>query len=249
MPNHDALALARRWEFIARSAGCTLRTAALVDGYPILVVTTPALAHAPGVYLSAGIHGDEPAGPAALVSWAETLGRDLAQLPALIFPCLNPAGLVANTRHDAAGLDLNRSFQRLRHPVIRAVRAAAAPHQFLAAAMLHEDYDATGHYAYELIGPRPPWSPRVVEAGETVMQRDHRTRIDGHRARNGVIRRKFRPELFEEIGLPEAVWFHREHHPRSLTLETPSEAAIETRIHAHLAMLGTFLDLALPKAR
>src|SRR5215207_11218581 len=61
------------------------------------------------IYISAGIHGDEPAGPLAICrllnqnTWPET-----AQL--FICPCLNPTGFAANRRENSEGTDLNRQY-------------------------------------------------------------------------------------------------------------------------------------------
>lgn len=64
----------------------------------------------PRCYLSAGIHGDEPAGLVAL----RDLIRDNAwpdDLNLGICPCLNPQGCELGTRENAAGLDLNRDYR------------------------------------------------------------------------------------------------------------------------------------------
>src|SRR6185369_15000580 len=58
------------------------------------------------IYISAGIHGDEPAGPLAV---RELLARnnwpDCADI--WICPCLNPTGFQLNKRESAHGADLN----------------------------------------------------------------------------------------------------------------------------------------------
>src|SRR5262245_48975712 len=64
------------------------------------------------VYISAGIHGDEPAGPMAV---GQLLKEN--QWPAAaevwLCPCLNPAGFALNRRENGAGLDLNRQYRHL----------------------------------------------------------------------------------------------------------------------------------------
>ena len=71
------------------------------------------------VYLSTGIHGDEPAGPLAALH----LLRD-NQWPAhaeiVLLPCLNPAGFAANQRENAQGIDLNRDYLNSQTAEIRA---------------------------------------------------------------------------------------------------------------------------------
>jgi len=124
-----------------------------------------------GVYVSAGIHGDEPASTEGLLAWAEAQspGR-FRKLPLLLLPCLNPWGLVNNRRCTETGLDLNRSFHLEKTlPIIGAVKALVAremnrtrtgdrtgepprprPRSFAASLMLHEDYDGQGVYLYEV---------------------------------------------------------------------------------------------------
>ena len=67
------------------------------------------------VYLSTGIHGDEPAGPLAM--------RQLLQddqwpsgLDLWVCPCLNPAGFTMNRRENADGIDLNRDYLNSKAP-------------------------------------------------------------------------------------------------------------------------------------
>lgn len=38
------------------------------------------------------------------------------------------------------------------------------------------------------------------------------------------------------MGYPEAIWLHLEHAKRSMTIETPSEFALERCVTAHVAV-------------
>src|SRR4051812_11923904 len=105
---HDYPHLVARWRAVCRAAGMRWRTFARAGKYALHYVETPA--PGPAVYVSAGIHGDEPAGPEALITWAEADPARLRRHALLIFPCLNPWGLVNNIRRDEDGLDLNRCF-------------------------------------------------------------------------------------------------------------------------------------------
>lgn len=96
------------------------------------------------------MHGDEPAGPAALLAWAKRNVEQLRSHPFLLFPCLNPAGLVANMRNDARGCDLNRTFRLVRPPSpIRELKQLIRGQKFALSLSLHEDYDGAGVYVYE----------------------------------------------------------------------------------------------------
>src|SRR5207244_2768752 len=130
--------------------GLRLRRLASADGFDCFYLATAHLSTARGLYVSAGIHGDEPAAPEALLRWAESHAPCLAEWPLLIFPCLNPWGLRNNSRFGRGGHDLNRLFHHDDHPTVAAVRRITEPHHFAVSLNMHEDYDAQGIYLYEV---------------------------------------------------------------------------------------------------
>lgn len=143
---HDYRHLSARWRAVARESGFASRTLCEASGMKLSYLRSPALADDGGIYLSAGIHGDEPGATEGLLSWATMNRHRLAALPLLIFPCLNPWGLTQNRRTDEHGIDLNRCFHNDRHPTVAAVRRIVGNQRFDAALMLHEDYDGEGVY-------------------------------------------------------------------------------------------------------
>ena len=222
---------------MAARAGLKLRPLAKDDGFDLFYLETPRLAGTPGLYLSAGIHGDEPAAPEALLQWAERNAKRLAKWPLLIFPCLNPWGLRNNVRTDSQGRDLNRLFHLDKHPVVAAVRKITRPHRFEIALLMHEDYDAQGIYLYEVQRGRRGFGDALLRSAEKILPRDPRRTIDTSIAKRGLIRRRISPAKFEEMGYPEAIWLHLFHSEQTFTFETPSEAALELRVRAHMAVL------------
>ena len=102
------------------------------------------------IYLSSGIHGDEPAGPLALLKLMKEGFFDPGSAWA-ICPALNPTGLAAGTRDTAEGIDLNRDYHLRETPEVQAHAAwlerQEPPQLFLS---LHEDYESTGFYFYEI---------------------------------------------------------------------------------------------------
>ncbi len=234
---HDYRHLVARWRRVARAAGLPLRLLAQDDGFDLFYLETPRLAECTGLYLSAGIHGDEPAAPEALLRWAEKNVRRLATWPLLIFPCLNPSGLRDNTRTDAQGRDLNRLFHLDTHPVVAAVRKVTQPHHFKIALAMHEDYDGQGIYLYEVARGRRGFGEALLRCAEKILPRDPRRKIDVSIGKHGLIRRRISPAKFAEMGYPEAIWLHLFHSEATFTFETPSEAALELRVHAHMAVL------------
>lgn len=240
--SHDYEFLMRRWRIVAKRVGLGLFRIATVDGFPVYCLKSPALGGRGGLYFSAGIHGDESASTEGLLEWAHRVDSGLRTLPLMIFPCLNPWGLVMNRRSDAAGNDLNRLFHQEIHPTVSAVRSVAAPHAFDAAMLLHEDYDARGIYLYELAG-RQLFGDSILSAASAVIPRDRRLKVDGRRVRDGIVRVRFSLKRFEKIGHPEAVWLHLRGCGRSITFETPSEVSLESRAAAHVAALDRLVHL------
>jgi len=234
---HDPIALIRRWKRVARSARLEMHEFAMFDDLPVWTLH----AREPvrdGWYFSAGIHGDEPGATEGLITWAEASIDWLATHPLRIFPCLNPAGLMTNRRTDARGRDLNRSFgKRIAPPPIPAWRREIAGESYRIALMLHEDYDAVGIYAYETYGKRgQKFAPSLLEAASTGILIDPRSRIEGMRAKRGLMARRCTPDLLAAIGA-ESLALASGAAQSAITVETPSEAALRTRVEAQEAFI------------
>jgi len=242
---HDAAALLRRWKSAARRARWRTRPLVTENGLSVLAVDSPGAVSAPGrttpgLYASAGMHGDEPAPAWALLEWFEAHADRLADRPVALVPCFNPHGIAANTRVDHHGEDLNRQFHRLDHPLIAAWRTWLGQRPFALGLCLHEDYDARGTYCYELTHPgSPQLGNRLLDACSAVLPRESRSRIEGRRASRGLIRRTVPPT--DLPGQPEAIALHFHYARHNLTFETPSEFCLLDRIHAHRLFLDTVL--------
>ena len=231
---HDYRALVDTWRRLANYAKADCGLFAAAHHFPIFWLGKSGDARLPALYLSAGIHGDEPASVWGLVEWARTrLAKQRRTY--LIFPCLNPWGLVNNRRDDGRGRDMNRGFT---HPMpaiqrrwTRVLNTRMAGQKFHTAVCLHEDYDARGLYCYELYRRgQPSLANTAMAAAETVLPRDKRTSIEGSRAHNGLIRRNVLPEM---PGAPEAFALFNDWAWQVHTFETPSEFSFYTRVQAH----------------
>ena len=164
--------LERAWKAL-RGSGAGIREAACV-GVPrtLLVADIPADRGSPAgqhaIAIAAGMHGDEPAGPWALLSLVRDglLDRSFAYR---LWLCANPSGYAAGTRANAEGLDINRSFGGGGStPEARAILTANRDRQFALSLDLHEDPEAGGFYCYELSdsGDASPIGPECVRAVE-----------------------------------------------------------------------------------
>lgn len=190
----------------------------------------------PGAYLSAGIHGDEPAGPLALLELMRE-GFFTTEIEWTLCPALNPTGLARGSRENAAGIDLNRDYL-LRHTREVAAHAAwletlGAPQMFLS---LHEDWEANGFYFYEInLGTDEPCrAEELLDAVRPWFPPDPGHLIDGHLPRGpGWIFHAAEADMPE--GWPEAIFVAKQGCPLSFTFETPSHADLASRVAAQCA--------------
>ena len=163
---HDYGRLVQRWKRIARRCGLKLEPFAHAGDFTLYYHQTRPSAERRrgGVYISAGIHGDEPAPPEALAQWAERHLPALARaerLPVFLAPCLNPFGLTNNQRTDEHGTDLNRIFRHGDATPVPELKALLAGRRFDLALTLHEDFDAQGVYLYELRRLHRTWGQEL----------------------------------------------------------------------------------------
>jgi protein MpaA len=244
LPNHhchDYARLRRGWRGVARAAALKWRRLVMVDeGEVFWLESAPAGRGEPSLYVSAGVHGDEPGATAGLLDWAARRVSWLRDNPVVLFPCLNPAGLGLNTRTDGRGLDLNRRFHMEDDPVCGPWRQVVSRMRLAAGVCLHEDYDAQGCYLYELSTLDPGWGVSLLaRAASASMPVDGRKRIDGRIARHGVIQRRRSPTGLP--GMPEAVALYELGCPVTLTFETGSEFSLEARAAAHRRFLDAVI--------
>ncbi len=240
---HDYKFLIQRWRKVARAARLKLQPFAEAGGHELFALTSRTAPEG-GIYFSAGIHGDEPAGTEGLLRWAAANTAILRDLPCLLFPCLNPWGLLHNTRLDEQGRDLNRTFHHDGVPQIQALKVLIRPYRFTLSMTLHEDYDGQGLYVYEVERAAPFWGEAMLERARPFIPIEGRTTIDGRRAfKAGLMRRKIDPKGFPEI--PEAIYLHQHHSKRTFTIETPSEFALEQRVRVQMELLDEAVRRAL----
>ena len=244
---HDFQALVAAWERTSAELGLRLGIVHEADGRPVLVVENElsAAGRQGGLYLSAGVHGDECAPVWALLQWAASAPPALRQRPVLLLPCLNPFGFEQNLRLDACGVDLNRSFADESHPLVGAWRSLLAGRRFDLAASLHEDYDARGVYLYELSRGEPQGAG-FLTACEDILPRETAEFIDGMPFVDGLARRdgEISDLVSERLGggWPESIVLFLDFAETALTFETPSEADLGLRIAAHRAFLDALAE-------
>ena len=243
--SHDYKFLIQRWRKICQSSGLLMNKICEFDNYPCFEISSPVLQNHGIIYLSAGIHGDEPASSQGLLKWAESNLNQLSSFPFLIYPCLNPWGLENNSRWDANRTDLNRIWKNPQNIFIAYILSRTNNLKFRLVLNLHEDFDGRGVYLYEPSrGGKPSGiAASILQASSSIIACDPRKVIDGRKARNGIIRP--RPTNPPKDGFPEALHFYIEHRCLTLTLETPSEFDLLLRINAQSAMIEKAVSIFL----
>lgn len=226
----DPLTLVTRFESAGRAAGFRLNRFGEHTGTPLLALTKRTPGPRPRIYLSAGIHGDEPAPPLTLLALLEA-GIFDNRAGWFICPLLNPTGFMAATRENGDGLDLNRDYKDRRAAEIRAhVSWLRCQPNFDLTLCLHEDWESTGFYLYEQ-NPhqRPSLADAMLAAVATVCPIETATVIDGRSiAAPGIIQPETDPSLRENW--PEAVYLRAHHTTLCYTIESPSAFPLPQRI-------------------
>jgi murein peptide amidase A len=196
--------------------------------------------HRPRIYLSTGIHGDEPAGPLTV---RQLLRQNAwpAGLDLWLCPCLNPASFALNRRENREGLDLNRQYlapeagETLAH-----IAWLERQPGFDLCLCLHEDWESHGFYVYEL---NPDHQPSLAEAMiarvAEVCPIAPSEVIEGRPARHGIIRPGIDPHTRPQW--PEAFYLIMHKARLSYTLEAPSDFPLPVRVAALAVAVNTAL--------
>jgi protein MpaA len=253
----DAAALESAWRAL-RGPRLHVREVACVGAPRTLLLAETGPSDRPVVTLSAGVHGDEPAGVWALLS----LVRDGLLDPRFayrVWPCLNPTGFEAGTRANADGRDVNRSFGGGgRTPEAKAVITADRDRTFALTIDLHEDHEADGFYLYETAVP--PWPARyapvvtraIADAGFTLQTFTDAFELGPPgsetaqtRGPGSVLVDALAEATFYGRDLPQGLVAVRRATPCALTFETPRCRTPAERVAMHrVAVVSAIARLA-----
>ena len=201
--------------------------------------------------ITAGIHGDEPAGVLALYRYVLSIALRELPLEVYAFPCVNPVGLVRNSRESSGHLDLNRQMNH--NSIAPEVGALLSTLERLGVSFdiafdLHEDnpavpwdFNSCGSQANAFYLYESNFDPLRAMIGEKISQAVARAGIAvssqraiyGERCTHGVIQRGIeRDQIWDfERFLTMNVTNH------VITSETLATEPMKERIKAHTIVL------------
>ena len=226
---------------VARATGFTEEKFGEINGHPLLAYTKVASRSQPKIYLSTGIHGDEPAPPRALLRLMQEGFFD-GRCSWFICPLLNPTGFTQRIRENSAKVDLNRDYKSLQTVETQThVAWLQRQPQFDLVICAHEDWEAKGFYLYELnLKNHPTLAHTMLAAARAHSPIDSATVIDGREiAEPGIIRPTVDPILRETW--PEALYLAYKHCSLNYTIETASAQPLEQRVTTQAAVVRATL--------
>ena len=205
------------------------------------------------IYVSAGIHGDEPAGVECAIRLIELLADkqqcNLYPFPLdeynwLISPCDNPYGYEHDLRENDEGFDLNRMFEApiqyaettfISESLLRTQEHNNTKVQL--ALDLHEDRDSDGFYLWERRASMTlPIGDEVIQQVRQECPINQRYMIEDHCNDNGVI------TLLDSVttkGWTRGRYLAEQIKTRCLILETPTTLNMDARVKTHMLSIQT----------
>lgn len=218
---------------------------------PIWVVSFEPNPSAPAqhcVLLSGSVHGNEPAGAGALVTFVEDLQAHPDRYTDVAFdviPVVNPWGFAHTNRRNARRRDLNRDFASFKCPESRYVRDFAQGRTYDLIVDFHEDRHAKGFYLYQLAQDDASWSRRVIEAEKAAEYPvAQKARMAFLKAHDGVIAAPlWSLRLTQRIRqLSMTNYFRLTQCDRVFLFETPRSLPWPDRLRMHRIALDSLLE-------
>ncbi len=239
-----------------------LRSLGDVEGWPIWFVKPREgfKSNNPKLLIAAGFHGEEKAGPLALLKWLETFDINLYKKVDLSFlPVVNPVGFNVGQRYNNQKEKSNCGFC---HPesgempsqegvILLRNFALLKSHSRDGFLSLHEDVTTDKYYIYTFEHTKEPtkftydlrdelgkcFGPPLDN--ESVVSDAALTTEMKHRTGNAIVHDGI---VFQHCdGSLEDALFHE--GSRSVVTETPGTYKLAYRIEANIALINKFIDL------
>ena len=231
-----------QFDTAARQAGFKAETYGAIHGHALNAYTKRTRGPRPRIYLSAGIHGDEPAPPLALLHLLKA-GFFTPTCTWFICPLINPTGFLRATRENHARTDLNRDYKEPISEEIKAhVKWLLRQPNFDLVICLHEDWESRGFYLYELNpANRPSLAHAMIEAAKATSPIETSAVIDGRESAEAGIIRPISDPLLRETW-PEAIYLRNFHSTLTYTTESASALPLDQRIATQCAVVQAAIN-------
>jgi len=241
---------------VSAARGFWLKPLGIVSGYITWLVMTHLYSpheQVPRVLIVGGFHGEEVAGPWAILKWMqEASDLDFTRFNVSFIPIVNPYGFARNKRYGESGIATNGGFgsNRKQDPSPEGqllvnnigVLRPLAENGFMS---LHEDNTVRESYIYTQETSEKPtaftktlrreMSKHFPKVYDGVAYVDMIAPSAGPECKKGVVYNFF-DEGFETLLFQLGV-------PKTLVTETPGKSPLKKRVEAQVAMINKFLEL------
>jgi murein peptide amidase A len=237
---------------VAGAPGLALAEAGRVswEGFasPIWVVHVDRPLSTKRALVFAGIHGNEPAGPAWALELVHRLAADAslyADVSFDIVPLLNPWGWSRDVRYNRDGRDINRDFATFTTQEARAFRDLVAGRRYDFSIDHHEDRGAKGFYVYQYADrDTRPTRALIAAVRDIAFPIEQDVNMVILRTRDGLIRAPrwglWYMKATHQLG--SANWVRLSGTPRVFTVETPTALALDERVRLHRTAFASLVD-------
>jgi murein peptide amidase A len=196
------------------------------------------------VLISAGIHGDEPAGIETILYFLENnqYSPYINNWEITLLPCINPYGYEFGIRENHEEKDLNRLFKKAQSETEVSFAQSILSTPFELTIELHEDNESSGYYLYQkgIDVKDDKIGFEIIDAIKNIMPINMDDEIDGTSADQGVIGKAINMSKMD--WWPMALYGLSKGVERCLTLETASQFDMAIRVDAHLTAIKTALN-------
>lgn len=209
-----------------------------VSGKPLYCIAILSNENSKNVLLSAGIHGDEPAGPEAILRMLENASYEewFNGINFYILPCINPTGYGAGTRENLQKVDINRSFANNRAKEAVIIKDFVRGKRFDLFLEFHEDWEYEGFYLYELYrGRKERFGAKIIRELRRKRFKIHSGIADGRTTRGGIVQVGRAPGWPSGVPPVMPLYLSKYNTDHIITCETPSRLDLESRIQMHLS--------------